>query len=440
MNSRLGVCRWRLLTQVLVCAFAPLEAQAPPSSCNPICLSRRARDALAAGRHADYLMYARQLAARAPDHPGVIYAVATGFALVGQADSALGWLNRLAQMGASRAPGSDSVFAALWNTSAFRAVQARLDTNRIPIVRGRAAFSLPDPDLLPEALAWDGAGASWIVGSLAKRRLIRVRQNASVTDFLSREDLLRVVGIHADSARAMLWFATWAPRVHAVGPDNEPITATRLFRCDLRTGQVLRRYIPPDSGTSHLFNDLAIAANGDVYITDTQQAWVYRISAEVDSLEVFLRPDPDHFSGANGIVLAPGDRTLYVAFLEGIARLDVRTRRLARLRAASNTSTAGIDGLYWYRGALLGVQNAPGLERVVRFQLTSHGGSIGRTEVLERDDRLLRVPTTGAIVGTRFYYIANSQAERLGEDDRLSPAATSPAPLTVVRVIDLERR
>src|SRR5256885_10688518 len=50
---------------------------------------------------------------------------------------------------------------------------------------------------------------------------------------------------------------------------------TTLFRS-------LRRYIPPDSGTSHLFNDLAIAANGDVYITDTQQAWVYRISAEVD--------------------------------------------------------------------------------------------------------------------------------------------------------------
>ena len=100
---------------------------------------------------------------------------------------------------------------------------------------------------------------------------------------------------------------------------------------------------------------------------------MYRISAEVDSLEVFLRPDPDHFSGANGIVLAPGDRTLYVAFLEGIARLDVRTRRLARLRAASNTSTAGIDGLYWYRGALLGVQNAPGLERVVRFPGTAAG-------------------------------------------------------------------
>lgn len=47
-------------------------------------------------------------------------------------------------------------------------------------------------------------------------------------------------------------------------------------------------------------------------------------------------------------------------------------------------------------------------------------------------------PTTGAIVGTRLYYIANSQADRLDSDNRLSPAAVAPAPLTVVRVIELE--
>jgi len=97
-----------------------------------------------------------------------------------------------------------------------------------------------------------------------------------------------------------------------------------------------------------------------------------------------------------------------------------------------------VDGLYWYRGALLGVQHALVLEQVIRYQLGSGGGSIRRVEVLERGDSILRLPTTGAVVGARFYYIANSQFDRLGDDNRLNPATTSPPPLTVVRVIDLQ--
>ncbi len=307
----------RLLTPALLLGAALLAAQAPPGSCNNACLVERAQEALAAGRYADYLGAARQLAARAPDHPGVIYAVARGFALLGKPDSALAWLEQLVRIGATRAPDSDSAFAPLRNSRAFRALQARLDANRVPVVHGKAAFALPDPDLLPEAMDWDPSTASWIVGSLSQRKVIRVRPDGSTTDFISASDLLRVVGIHVDSARSLLWFATWAPRLDSTAPHHEPMTDTRLFKCDLRTGRVLRRYVPPDSGISHLFNDLAIAANGDVYVTDTEQGWLYRVTADSDSLEVFRQPDPNQFSEANGITLARGDRALYVPFSRG---------------------------------------------------------------------------------------------------------------------------
>src|SRR5207253_10511951 len=143
--------------------------------------------------------------------------------------------------------------------------------NRAPMLRGALAFALPDSDLLPEALAHDPITKGWLVGSLAKRKIIRLAQDGTASDFISNDELLRVVGIHVDSARALLWFATWAPRPDSTAPHHEPMTETRLFKCDLRRGRVLRRYVSPDSGTSHLFNDLAIAANGDVYVTDTEQ-------------------------------------------------------------------------------------------------------------------------------------------------------------------------
>jgi hypothetical protein len=428
--------RGLLLSQTLALAPSILVGQAGTRPCDVLCLSHHARNALAARQYHDYVTYVRQIAARAPKHPGTIYAMARGLALIGQADSALVWLHRLARIGASRDLTSDSAFAALRDLQEFRTVQARLEANGTPITLGRPAFSMPDPDLLPEALAWDSSSGTWLVGSLSKRKVIRIAPDGSATDFLSAPELLRVVGIHVDSARTHLWFATWAPRADTTPRDDEPPTETRLFRCDLNSGRILRSYAPADSANSHLFNDLAIAPNGDVFVTDTKQGWIYRVRADLDSLEVYLRPHPDHFSGANGITFGSSGRIVYVAFLQGIARIDLNTRRTERLHAPDTTTTAGIDGLYWYRGALLAVQNAPGLEQIVRYELSSDGRAIRRTDILERGDSVLRLPTTGAVVGAHFYFIANSQFDRLGTDNELRPASHSPA-RTIVRVIDL---
>ena len=80
----------------------------------------------------------------------------------------------------------------------------------------------------------------------------------------------------------------------------------------------------------------------------------------------------------------------------------------------------------------------PGLDQVARYDLAPDGRSIRHIDVLERADSLLRLPTTGALVGGHFYYIANSHFDRLGDDNRLAPASPSSMPLSTVRVLDLE--
>jgi hypothetical protein len=434
---RLQFSALRSTLLAILLTVQPLAAQGPSQRCDPICLSRQARSALASGRYDDYLRIARQLETRVPDHIGAPYAVARGFALVGQRDSAYAWLSRVADLGGGQNLASDSAFASIRDAPAFRALQLRFEANAAPIVRGRPAFSLPDPDLLPEALAWDAKRQVWLVGSLAKRKVIRVAANGSSADVFTGPKILRVVGIHVDPARQLVWFATYA---YGNADTSDPIVRTRLFRVDPAGYRILRSYEPSDSTTSHLFNDLAIARNGTVYVTDTREGCVYRITPEGDSLEVFVRPDPDRYSGANGIALTDDGRTLYVAFLEGILRIDVSSRQSARLSTPLNVNATGIDGLYWYRGDLIGIQNVPGLERVVRFELDEAAQAVRTSIVLERSSDLLNVPTTGAILGTHFYYVANSQANRIDDADRLTPPRVMPPPLTVIRVIDLERR
>jgi hypothetical protein len=413
-----------------------LVAQTADRPCDVLCLSSRARKALAASAYDDYLSNATEIAARAPDHPGALYAVARGLALVDSLDSATVWLNRLADVGASREVAEDSAFIALRGLPEFRAVQARLDANGATISRGKSAFAIPDPDLLPEALAFDFSTSTWLVGSLSKRKLVRIRRDGSATDLLAAPEMLRVLGVHVDSARSHFWFATYAPGTATNASSDWPQRRTRLFKCDLRTSRIIRSYAPSDSG-GHLFNDLAIAPSGDVFVSDTERGWLYRIDASVDSLEVFVRPNAENFSGANGLALSADGSALYVAFIEGIARVDLRTREIERLRSPATTSTGGVDGLYWYRGDLLAVQNPPGLRRVMRYELAADGRSIRNAEVLERGDSLLGVPTTGAVVGTRFFYIAHSQVDRLRDDGQLRQTAGSDAPRSIVRVIEL---
>jgi hypothetical protein len=100
-------------------------------------------------------------------------------------------------------------------------------------------------------------------------------------------------------------------------------------------------------------------------------------------------------------------------------------------------STAAVDGLYWHRGSLLAVQGLPTLARVVRYTLSDGGRRIESGAVRERGEPEIREPTTGVIVGNRFYYIANSQYGRLSDAGGPLAPQSGAAMRTAVRVIEL---
>jgi hypothetical protein len=210
-----------------------------------------------------------------------------------------------------------------------------------------------------------------------------------------------------------------------------------LFLADLETGRVVRSWAPNGGRAGHLLNDFVIGDDGTLYITDTEQGDIYRLRSPDDTLEMFVATDHSRFTVANGITSTPDGRTLYVAFLEGIARVDVATRAISLVPAPDTVSTASIDGLYWYRGSLVAVQGIPTLQRVVRYELSADGTQITSGTVLERGPRVVEEPTTGVFVGSKFYYVANSQYGRM--PDRGGPPALQKGKpvLTAVRVIDL---
>src|SRR5262249_28326747 len=163
--------------------------------------------------------------------------------------------------------------------------------------------------------------------------------------------------------------------------------------------------------------------NGDVFVTDTAQAAVYQVHA--GKLQLLLRDE--HLTFANGIALAPDQKRLYVAHVEGISLIDLPTRKVQRLSVPANVSVNSIDGLAYDGGDLIGVQSSPYLTRVVRIFLG--GGGLSTTSGSQMKPRRPGQynQTTAAVGGDQLYVVAGAPAV----DTAASPLAKEPKPQIV---------
>jgi sugar lactone lactonase YvrE len=123
----------------------------------------------------------------------------------------------------------------------------------------------------------------------------------------------------------------------------------------------------------------------------------------------------------NGIALSPDGNLLYVStFPDGITVFDLKTSVATPIGRPANLCLATIDGLYFHRGALIAIQNGVMSPRVVRFNLTRDLRVIRRFEVLERRNPLFEGVTTGVVVGSDFFYMANIQDDKKASFDPIT--------------------
>jgi hypothetical protein len=406
-------------------AFAALLAAAPLGAQADFAIFQRGSRAYAEGRWAEAYADLRRVHEAVPGHAGLAWVAARAAARAGDRAAAVAMLRHVAALGVA-APTGDTAFATLRGDTAFEAAARALAALAAPIVASDTALVLPDPDLLPEALAHDPRDGSFYVGSMAKRKVVRWTRDGRWRDFagVGRDTLLPVLGMRVDPARGALWVNTARERAGTTRG------ATELVRIDLATGAVRARYAPPDTG-AHLFNDLVIAADGRIFFTDSEGGGVWRLDPGATAVAPLV--PGGRFTYPNGIALA-ADGRLYVAHVGGVSLIDTRTGSDALVAGPPTVAAAGIDGLYLVGGCLVGVQGfGIGGERIVRLRLDSSGTRLVGGEVLERAHPAYELPTTGALVGDTLYYIANSQMRRLRPGGTLAPAAT-PRPSVVLRV------
>lgn len=366
-----------------------------------------------------------------PAHGGVTYALASAHALVGDTAAALATLRRFASLGYSAQPAADSDFVALHGTAALERIERRLELNREPVIRSALAFTLPESDLLAEGIAYDPREGTFYVGSVHRRKVVRMTRDGRFADFVTLRGPGRYapLGLAVDPARRALWVATAAvPQMAGYTAADSGRSA--LLRFDLDTGEQTGDFPAPSDGRPHALGDLVISRAGDVYATDSRAPVVYRVRAQSDSLEPLL--ESPLFLSAQGLALSPDERRLFVAdYSRGIVRVDLAAPTAKLLPAADSVLALGIDGLYYHAGTLIGIQNGVTPHRVVRLTLGPDEDRLLAAEPLERAHPAHEEPTLGTLVGRELYYIANSQWERFDRSGGIAHPDSLRAPVVL---------
>ena len=152
---------------------------------------------------------------------------------------------------------------------------------------------------------------------------------------------------------------------------------TELLHFDAN-GKLLGRY-NPEGSSKHGFNDLVIRKNGEVITTDSLANSVYRFDPNARTFKILAVHRPLFYP--NGIALSSDDQRLYVADSLGVVIVDLASGASRDVDPGLRSTLAGIDGLYWHNGSLIGIQNGIGSPRVVAFRLSSDGLHVTRVRV-----------------------------------------------------------
>lgn len=371
-----------------------------------------------------FLENVRKLSGRYPRHVEVLELLARAYALNGMAGEALATLGSLARMGA--APDLDHRdFAPLKGRRELTPLRAAVRRNAAPKGRSTVAFRLAEKDLIPEGIAYDPVRDAFYVGSIYRRKIVRVTRGGRAEDFTApqQDGLLNVLGLRVDAGRRVLW----ACAVSGARDEGGEGSRSALFKYDLESGRLIKKYESARDGRKHLFNDIAISNSGDLFVTDSLSGSVLKLSRASDALETFVGADT--FIYPNGVAVSGDGRYLFVADARGVYRVDLADKTVRPLAAAEDVSLAGFDGLYWEAGGLVGVQNGFKPVRVVRVELDRTLGRAVGLRVLESNHPLYNIPTTGVVARGRFHYIANSQLRSLDGREVIAPPESLKEPV-----------
>jgi hypothetical protein len=264
--------------------------------------------------------------------------------------------------------------------------------------KNEIAFRIQEKDLIPEGITYDAATKTFFVSSIAKKKIVKINANKVVSDFVTsgRDGLGEALGMKVFNGS--LWACSnW---------DEGDVDNSMVHQFDIATGKLIKKWTLTTKGEKHLLNDLIVLNDKEAIATDSDTGNLYKVDGSSSEPTLFIQDNQLRY--INGITTTPDGKFVIVNALVGFLKVNIESKEITPLSFKAYYSI-GIDGLYWYKQSLVGIQNVSYPATVNLYSLNEAGDKVNGGKVLATDLPEWDIPTTGVIVGDWFYYIANSQ-------------------------------
>ncbi len=362
-----------------------------------------------------------------PNDATLLFYLARFQSEAGDARAAVAALEKVLELGDGFLPAKDLGFEKVWDDPAFQAIREKLEAKLPRLDYAPSVFELDDRGLLPEGIAFDARSVTYFVGSIAKKKILRVTPGGAASEFAGAgAELDAILGIAVDGPRRKLY----AVSTSALTDAGEKQRRNAVVSFDVDTGRLLRRDDIPDATQ---LNDVTVALGGRVYASDSGSGAIYELRPEGPARELV---PPNQLRGSNGLAASPDGRRLYVAHSTGLAVVDLVNGAVKRMGNATRENVAAIDGLYEYQGELIGVQNTTNPGRVIRISLSRDGSEITAVKtLLSHHHPALDEPTTGGISPEGYFFLlAATGVSHYNRQGRIDRPDSVPRPI-VLRVL-----
>lgn len=360
-----------------------------------------------------------------PDRGAVLYFRAVAAQHLGETLEALRLLKDCMNRHEGFEPGGEHEFRGLKEMKEFQQLVETARRDFPAVAQGHIVYESEEKDLVPEGLEYDPHRNVFYMGSLNRRKIVKIDADGGKfsdfvqSDTLQGQPLLPLLGIRMDPRDGTVW---------ANGETERGASELMHFTPD---GALLGRYSLTD-GRKHQFNDLVVRTSGEVILTDTNDNRVWRFDPNSKNFTPLKLYREVIFP--NGVALTDDDRQLFIADAVGVIHVDLLDGSSADVDPGPHSTVSQADGLYWHKGALIAVQNGIGSPRVAEFRLSKDGLRVLETKVLENRSPLTKLPATGAIKGNDLYFMTNTQIDNMNDDKVLDTTLLERIKIAVVHL------
>jgi sugar lactone lactonase YvrE len=290
-----------------------------------------------------------------------------------------------------------------------------------PAVSLQNNYTVTSAGLYPEGIDYDTKNEQFIFGSMYKGAVYAMNPKGVLSTFATSNQLVLVTGVYTDETRNRLIVANADLGISEKSTATSAGSIATVEIYNLTTKELIKQIdlknLTPNAGSCA--NDIAVDANGNIYVTDSFSPIIYKIdsnyTASVFATNTLFQPASGAF-GLNGIVFHPNGYLL-VAKTDNAKLFKVPLSNPTNVTEVTGMTFSFPDGLEWNKNMeLVIVENGLGLGKTHTFSSTNNWTSaikIGETIIGKEE-----FPTTATLASNGSVYVLSSKLGKLLASDK----------------------